>query len=59
MTDVSFLPWWGWLLVAIVLFLAIQFTDEKSRVSRAALFGAMVLAGLIGIFRFVKWVWKS
>lgn len=56
----TLLPWWGWLVTAAVLWLAVQFTDEDdSWLVRGALVVGMVLSALIGIIRFVKWIWDG
>jgi hypothetical protein len=54
------LPWWGWVLLSGVLWLAYQFTDENSNwLIRTALVVGFFLSALIGIIRFVKWAWGA
>jgi hypothetical protein len=66
----SDLPWWGWLLCAVVAWtvsaIAVKCTEGKggSHETLAGtifiLFGlAGLLAALIGIVRLVKWVWSG
>jgi hypothetical protein len=55
----ALLPWWGWIAAAVVLWLAVIFTDaDRSRFLRPVLVAGMVISALIGIIRFVKWVWS-
>lgn len=68
------LPWWGWMLCAIgafvVSFFSVIYASSESNTPGksgggfayilAVVFGlATVGTGLIGIIRFVKWVWGS
>jgi hypothetical protein len=60
------IPWWAWLLFAFVcwyiqLFIA-NWTDEEaisSWVMRGPFIAGMWIFALIGIIRFVKWVWEA
>ena len=60
------IPWWGWLLIATVcwfvqLILSIR-TDNGSAgawIVRIAFIAGLVLSVLIGVIRFVKWVWQG
>jgi hypothetical protein len=59
------ISWWGWLLIAIAcwyfqLVMSIR-TDKGGKGAwtiRIALITGMVLSSLIGVVRFVKWVWQ-
>ena len=66
------LSWWVWILLAAALwFLQLiisAFSDETIRENkhtslfwtvRAALIFAMVVSALVGVIRFVKWVWNA
>jgi hypothetical protein len=66
------LSWWVWILLAVALWLlqlvTSAFSDETIRENkhtsffwtvRAALIFAMVVSALVGVIRFVKWVWNS
>jgi len=67
------LPWWGWTLCAIVTFTISFFSaryasnESERRGGKggfayllAIVFGLATFGtGLIGILRFVKWVWGS
>jgi hypothetical protein len=68
------LPWWGWMLYAIgafvVSFFSLLYASNKSNrpgksdgalpIFLAVVFGLVTFGtGLIGIIRFVKWVWGS
>jgi hypothetical protein len=55
----AILPWWGWMVAAVVLWLIGFFIDEKRGFSHVVLFVGMVLFALIGVIRFVKWVWTE
>ena len=63
----SDIPWWGWLLCAvmsgIVCLIAAgicEETDGKISGTIAVLSGATgSLVAIIGIIRFVKWVWSG
>ncbi len=60
------IPWWGWLLIAVAcwffqLIMSIR-TDDGSKgawVIRIAFITGMVLSFLIGVIRFVRWVWQG
>lgn len=71
----SDLPWWGWILCAAGTALAAKLTfgqawnsllvhrDEKAS-WRAYVVGWVVsivasILGLIGLVRFIKWIWES
>jgi hypothetical protein len=67
----SDLPWWGWFLVGLacgLIALIIWIFGESSRVHDgdrwifqfpAVVAGiAMFVCGLIGVIRFIKWVWR-
>ena len=65
MTPAS-VPWWGWILLAGVLwFVQLMmgtYTDSGSPRAwtvRIAFIVGMIVSGLIGVIRFVKWVWLS
>jgi hypothetical protein len=59
-------PWWGWLLIAVAcwflqLMMSIR-TDDGGKgawLIRTAFIAGMVLSALIGLIRFVKWVWQG
>ncbi|MEO8190381.1 MAG: hypothetical protein ABI682_08560 [Acidobacteriota bacterium] len=53
-------PWWGWLIAAGVLWLLQMIFDayEQQFLRVLAIIG-MCVSALIGIIRFVKWVWIS
>jgi hypothetical protein len=59
------IPWWVWLFIAAVcwfiqLMMSIR-TDNGSVgawIIRIAFIVGMVLSALIGVIRFVKWVWQ-
>ncbi len=53
-------PWWGWLIAAGFLWLLQMFLDtyERHFLRVLAIIG-MFVSALIGIIRFVKWVWTS
>jgi tetrahydromethanopterin S-methyltransferase subunit D len=66
------LSWWVWILLAVGLwFLQLiisAFSDETIRENkhtsffwavRAAMIVAMVVSALVGVIRFVKWVWNA
>jgi hypothetical protein len=66
------LSWWVWILLAAALwFLQLiisAVSDETIRENRhasffwtvrAALIAAMVVSALVGVIRFVKWVWNA
>jgi len=66
----SVLPWWGWLLLAVVLWLAqllsSAFTYSHPGMYKSSAMGwtvrviliiGMAISALIGIIRFAKWVW--
>ena len=66
------LPWWGWILLAVAFWflqLIVSASADKSISTnehteffwfvRAALIVGMLLSAMIGIIRFVKWVWNS
>jgi tetrahydromethanopterin S-methyltransferase subunit D len=66
------LSWWVWILLAVGLwFLQLiisAFSDETIRANkhtsffwtvRAAIIVAMVVSALVGVIRFVKWVWSA
>jgi hypothetical protein len=66
------LPWWGWILLAVALWflqLILSASSDKTISTnehtdffwflRAALVVGMFLSVLIGILRFVKWVWYA
>ena len=63
------IPWWGWLLIAVAcwflqLIMSVRTYDtfEGSKgawVIRIAFIAGMVLSVLIGVIRFVKWVWQG
>jgi hypothetical protein len=54
------LPWWGWLVAAVFLWLIALFTDEdKHFFLRMLLVIGIILSALIGVIRFVKWVWNG
>jgi hypothetical protein len=66
------LSWWVWILLAAALWLLqliiSAFSDETIRENkhtsffwtvRAAMIVAMVVSALVGVIRFVKWVWNS
>ena len=62
----SVIPWWAWLLVAAICwFLQLMmssWTDNgstKAWIIRIAFIVGMVLSALIGVIRFVKWVWQG
>jgi hypothetical protein len=65
------LSWWAWILLAAGLWflqlLISALTDDSDRENkhttffwgiRAALIVGMVLSALVGVIRFVKWVWN-
>jgi hypothetical protein len=71
----SDLPWWGWILCAAGVALAAKLSfghawnrllvgrDEKAS-GRAYVIGlvacvAAATLGLIGLVRFIKWIWES
>jgi hypothetical protein len=69
LTDLS---WWVWILLTAALwFLQLIISvvsDETIRENkhtsffwtvRAALIAAMVVSALVGVIRFVKWVWNA
>ncbi len=60
------MPWWAWLLIAVgcwFLQLITSFrTDDGSKgawLFRIVFIAGMVLSFLIGVIRFVKWVWEA
>jgi hypothetical protein len=66
------LSWWVWILLAAALWLLqliiSAFSDETIRENkhtslfwtvRAAMIVAMVVSALVGVIRFVKWVWNA
>jgi hypothetical protein len=60
------IPWWGWILLAVVLWYVQLmmgiYTDSgsiRAWVIRIALIAGMVISALIGVIRFVKWIWQS
>jgi hypothetical protein len=66
------LSWWAWILLAAVLWflqlLISGLTDETIRQNkqtnvfwgiRATLLVGVVVSALVGVIRFVKWVWNS
>lgn len=67
------LPWWGWMLCAIgafvVSFFSVIYASNESNTPGksggfayflAVMFGLTTVGtGLIGIIRFVKWVWGN
>jgi hypothetical protein len=71
----SDLPWWGWFLCAggaafvARLFFAAAWSDllvaqSVQRSQRAYVLGcvasvAAAILGLIGLVRFIKWIWES
>ena len=67
----SDLEWWAWLLIALGagLFAALMagFASVQEKTSSAVTIGlvafvsgaASLIAGIIGIVRFIKWVWVS
>lgn len=59
----SSLQWWGWLLIAGVLWLAqLMVTNNEDKLTpwviRASLIVAMFISFGISVIRFVKWVWQ-
>ncbi len=66
MMSPSDLPWWGWLLLAVICWCfqwAIgEYTEEGSLRAwafRLVLIAGAVLSALIAVVRFVKWVWQG
>lgn len=63
---IASIPWWGWLLIAglswfIQLMMSV-WTDKGGAgawIIRVAFIAATVLSFLIGVIRFVKWVWAG
>lgn len=60
------IPWWGWLLIAVgcwFLQLIISFRtdngEEGAWLIRIVFIAGMVFSALIGLIRFVKWVWQG
>jgi hypothetical protein len=59
------ISWWGWLLIAVgfwffQLIMSIR-TDEGSKGAwfiRLAFIAGMVFCALVGLIRFVRWVWQ-
>jgi hypothetical protein len=58
--SAAVLPWWAWIGLAVVLWLAVLFTDEdRYRSLRLVLISGMILSALLGIIRFAKWAWNG
>jgi len=57
----SSLPWWGWFILAFILWIAQFFAEGKKEFGfwRIMLIVAMILSFLTGLIRFVRWVWTS
>ncbi len=67
----SALPWWGWLLCAacaamVALGAHVYFTENKETDWRIVAFVisfvsgvAAFLLGIIGVVRFIKWIWNG
>jgi hypothetical protein len=71
-TGIADLSWWVWILLAAALWLLqliiSAVSDETIRENkhksffgtvRTALIAAMVVSALVGVIRFVKWVWNA
>jgi hypothetical protein len=60
------IPWWAWLLIAVgcwflQLILSVR-TDDGTRGAwtiRILFIAGTVFSVLIGVIRFVKWVWEA
>ena len=66
--DPTLLPWWGWLLAgvvgAFVGFVLSLFAGDDKIASGCGCLGALfmlvgALCMLVGLIRFVKWVWSA
>jgi|HubBroStandDraft_6_1064221.scaffolds.fasta_scaffold05471_8 hypothetical protein len=70
--SVQMFPWWGWILIAaglwFVQMILSVFADSDPAENKHTVFfycmrglviAAMALSTLIGVVRFVKWVWNS
>jgi hypothetical protein len=62
----SLLHWWGWLIVAAILYIAqlvqSSYTDKGGTLAwlvRILMIGGMVISFLLAIVRFVKWAWQG
>jgi hypothetical protein len=62
----SFLPWWGWLLLAVGFFAANFFLRGASRTNSVFLMASrwLLAAGtgfclILGVVRFIKWAWRG
>ena len=72
--SASFLPWWGWILIAVILYVIgligyVFYDAEHYDKSSPTILGTilktlwlapwalMVISAIIGVIRFIKWVW--
>ena len=57
--SLLFIPWWGWLLITVVLwlFLLLIYEQKTARTIRILLMMALGLSALMTAIRFVKWAW--
>jgi hypothetical protein len=68
----SAIPWWGWVLVAIICWVAqlvagaYTYKDHQATrnttpawIVRSALIAGMVFSLVVALIRFVKWAWSS
>ena len=51
------LPWWLWWTGAAVIWLNYQLSDWEKWLPRASAIAGIGFCGLVGLVRFVKWVW--
>jgi hypothetical protein len=64
--NLSMFPWWAWLLAGVVGFFVGAFIhsisdaplDEAGRFIGGFIVFASIVSMVIGLIRFVKWVWS-
>lgn len=62
----SDIPWWGWLVTAVVLYffqLGASVRTDKGEtwawIVRCLMIAGMAIAFLLAIIRFIKWAWQG